>query len=755
MTWQAAHNGFPGDYSAADASAQINQFLGTHPSSEVWHGTRIVDCAAWNELQQWGSLSAQDISQPFVLPAGSTSIGRIMLPVTPIGKGDDLLVSLWTDNAGVPGTQLASTVVPAKWFTAQAAIAANGGLVGATSPLQTSLVNCLRPGYLVYQNWRPPATSPNGYAISGAALSVGNFGVVIGGFDSSTNNNVSTVYSIQYLGNGALGAPIPQTSLPQALSNLCAAATADGTIIVAGGRATSAVSSMTATVFASQLNANAGSVGSWSTQTSLPAPRDSGALVSWGQFVYYIGGLDTTGTSQATVYWAQVQNGQVGAWKTGPSLPGPLDSMAAGVVDGQIIVTAGNNSVAGVKNTTTYIAPLNSDGSVVGWFNASAPLPAAVSSVSGVALPGVGLVFSGGLNSAAGFDTTLHSLTVSPTTGVSVVKTSVATGSGQYGYPLVAFQRGDGNWDTFTLFSNAVWWVTYFHTPDIPIPLPVTGLTGGATYHVMLQQRGQDPNNYLTFDLSYSSLSTILTSNRWAYSWANAGNGFSLPIEVWDNSVPGDVPRLHGLWEDSDSRATALQIANGGNGRLIGAVDAVQIGPTLMNANSTFETGIANWGPITGGTAAWSSTVAHSGTHSMQLTPDGVSIYTAAECEPEPVTPGEFITAKAWAYFTNAVTNHYVIVLYWWGATGSHLYGSVGPYFSASAATWTQASFSAVVPQGAAYASMHIKLDGTPAASQIWYIDDATLTRAVPKVQGGAWSYTYDSLGNVTGVNQF
>ncbi|RSN65412.1 hypothetical protein DMH01_03275 [Amycolatopsis sp. WAC 04182] len=149
-----------------------------------------------------------------------------------------------------------------------------------------------------------------------------------------------------------------------------------------------------------------------------------------------------------------------------------------------------------------------------------------------------------------------------------------------------------------------------------------------------------------------------------------------------------------------------------------------------MLSNTTFETGLSPW--TSSGTAAGtgftqSSTQKHSGTFSARLVPDGVTFYAAALSELIPVVAGMPVTVSVWVRFTNAVTSNFSVSINWNDAAGGYITTS-NEFVSVSAATWTQVRNTFIAPAGAATAQVVPLLGGTPAPSQVWYVDDVSLT---------------------------
>ena len=148
-----------------------------------------------------------------------------------------------------------------------------------------------------------------------------------------------------------------------------------------------------------------------------------------------------------------------------------------------------------------------------------------------------------------------------------------------------------------------------------------------------------------------------------------------------------------------------------------------------LNSNTGFESGISPWA-VTGGTVAQSSTHVHSGSFAAKLTPNGVAAQCFLESEQIAVTVGNAYTATGWVWFTNTVSGSNAGVSVNWYSSSHTYITTVSNLVPVTAATWTQLSNTFTVPAGAAYATIVVQLTGTPAAAQIFYVDDATLSAA-------------------------
>lgn len=170
-------------------------------------------------------------------------------------------------------------------------------------------------------------------------------------------------------------------------------------------------------------------------------------------------------------------------------------------------------------------------------------------------------------------------------------------------------------------------------------------------------------------------------------------------------------------------------------------VDGVQVRATAVTSenlpNTGFESGLTGW--TSNGTSSFtqSGTQKHSGSFAARLVPTGAASSVAAISGLFPVQPGQPVTTSCWAWFTNAVTNNYSAAINWYDASQVFISTSF-TMISASATTWTQSANTFTAPANAYYAACVPLLGGTPAAGQIWYVDDCSLT--------GTQTFTVDAL---------
>jgi len=145
-----------------------------------------------------------------------------------------------------------------------------------------------------------------------------------------------------------------------------------------------------------------------------------------------------------------------------------------------------------------------------------------------------------------------------------------------------------------------------------------------------------------------------------------------------------------------------------------------------LNQNWDFETTVSPWVGHTGGSVSQSNAQSYNGTHSMLVTPDGVSSVPGAASEAVPVIPNAVYTASAWVIIPSATQNAQAAIN-WYDPFGV-LMSTTNVTSSVTSATWSNLVVNGTAPQNAASARLILSLTGTPASSVLSYWDIATLT---------------------------
>lgn len=747
--FQAARNGLPGDQRAGNLASQAGQFLTAHGVTPSWAGNRVFTPSApgtttattggtvapfsWQQAGA-GQVAVSDVDQPFTLPSGVTSVGRAEVAVLASGAGADLQVLLCPDNgsgAPVTGTPLASAVIPASHITS---VSPGGSLAAGAPPLATAAAAAAWAGPQSRYTWTQPAGTVNGSPTYASAVTSGNWTLFVAGVDGVSFNAVSAVAAVQYLGGGLVSGAVQQPGLPQGAWELMTAVTTDA-VIACGGLTANSLSDVTADVWSASWDPSTGTLGAWSAQQALPAPLMCAGAAAWQNTVYLCGGTIDLATPQSGVLIGQEQNGQITAWTQGPSLPSPTFKPLTAVIGNWLIVAGGNINSTGTTAAVWYAA-IQPDGTLGAW-QAGPSLPVSVMADwpgCCLAVTDSAMIIVNGqylFNTPSGVYTrslSIQSLTVGASGpasewqmqawslpgGVMADSQCAAYPDGQ-GWELVSFQPGYYASAPLTL------------APLVSVPLPASGLTAGATYHLVLRQLGGDTTvNYLSLGmLNPVAGGGAQYASRYGSSWTAFPGPAAVAVNVED-ATPGGPP-VH-LTQDGGARITTLVTAPA-SGQLLGVLDTTAFPSVPLNSNPTFTSGIAPWG-ASGGTFTQSSAQVHGGyPFSGLLTPPGTATLSYAFSEPLPVTAGHWYTASGWFYSPPGAT--FSLSVNWSDSAGHYLATSSHPV-SLAAASWTQVTNTFTAPPGAAKAQLVPTESGTPPATALLYCSNVTLAEAAP-----------------------
>ncbi|MFJ8791393.1 carbohydrate binding domain-containing protein [Streptomyces sp. NPDC102462] len=139
-----------------------------------------------------------------------------------------------------------------------------------------------------------------------------------------------------------------------------------------------------------------------------------------------------------------------------------------------------------------------------------------------------------------------------------------------------------------------------------------------------------------------------------------------------------------------------------------------------FNNNPTFEVDASSWSGNTG-TIARVSTQAHSGSWSLQVTPNGTSPSPRAESEKFPLSAGSTFRAQGWM---RCVSSRRVgLNVNWYDASGTFMSTSFNIQ-NIVANTWTFYSGTFTPPAGAAFAQLAPTVHDTPPVTDLMFVDD-------------------------------
>jgi hypothetical protein len=721
--WSAARSGVLGDPGATDASSQINQLLGTHGITAVYQGNSILTPIGSGGTAWQYHLDAYDIAQPFTM--SGTTIGRVAVPLLPVGNGADLIVSLYTNSAGVPGTLANQVRIPANWISQLAAVS---GITGPSStaptpqytgnPLALAQFNGFHMGVVTTVTWTYPQVAPGFGIISGADAIYPGYAVSVGGVNGSTFYN--NIFSIAYDSAGNLAQAIPQPGLPTNNNGGCGTtfvtdSSGNVSLIVAGGSTSPGVH--VNTVYVAGFNPTTGVISAWTNQTNLPQALYNPNAAAWNGYVYIVGGVNNAGTPDLnTVYYAQIQNSQITSWSTATPLPIPLDSMWTAAINGFLFIFGGATT-GGAIQTTCWFASIHSDGSLGAWqIGPSLPTGSVDFQATTPTFDSYGII--------ACANSQMYVLGVGPNgPSASWQVSNIANG----GVILAEATVSPGSWIHYGLYNNFYTATPIALTPRISVPLPTSGLSNGTTYHVVLSQPGGDAADYLRthddFDV-FSGNPTLLTRARGSSSWVAGTTGHAVPIQVYDGSATGQV---YHLWEDAGARISTIVNATTPDNRLLGLLEAVaQPGP-ILNQWPVFTNGLGPW-HATGATITQSNAFTQGELpFSMLITPSGSATLSYAESDLVPVQQGHSYVATTVCYSPPGYANITVSVN-WFDVNKNYLSTTSGSVNTIAAGTWTQ--FQTTVTNNVAnavYADIVPVEGATPPNTAVFYVSTATL----------------------------
>lgn len=748
-SWQAVRNGLSSDPGATLNPGGVNQLLGSHASAEAYLGNPVVSPGGTGATAWALQFSTLDIDQPFTM--SGTNIGRVRIPLLSVGEGADLLVSLCADNAGSPGTLISRTRIPASWISRLSAVSGIEGpsssiptISSTGSDLATAASGGLLIGAPVAVPWPTPAASGAANTIAPAVAVGGNYLILAGGVNTLTAAPQSAVYTIAWNGSTGLNAAIPQPSLPVTQVYGGLAVTTD-TVAYFGGGNTGAPYSTD--VYTASWNPATGTIGAWSSQASFPTnAHQPGGVATYGNTIYTVGD-GVAGPNSTNVIYATVSNGQITSWFSGNPLPQALSQVNLAAINGFLIVVGGVNGLVGGVSTVYYAAIDAATGAPGPWL----PGPSVPQiSYNGGGAHQIAVTDSGVLVSTKGGTDFVASLPVSVDgLGQWTVQYAPDTSLSD---AWAAFSAGDGIWQMFTALptggpDNDLYYTMDLNlTPTISVPIPVSGLTNGVTYHLLMQQHGGTLTDYLrtSYDMDvFSGNPTALTSPRGTNTWTPQSAGTAVPIQIFDQTSNSAV--LH-TWEDSGARISTIVSATTPDQTVLGLAESVTQPGLPLNAVWHFQETLGQWN-ATGGAVVRSSAHAFQQlSWSAQVTPTGA----AAQCyilsgDYAPVSQGHTYTATAVIYSQTGYSNCSVNIN-WYTSANAYISTTAGPTTSipSNASATLTVSSSGSMPSNAAYAQVAVQEAGTPPASAVFWVFIGALTDNLGGSYDNVVQMTYD-----------
>jgi hypothetical protein len=222
-------------------------------------------------------------------------------------------------------------------------------------------------------SWSNPAVTLSSGRYGLLATVTNGRAYIIGGCSSysasACSGTTNTVQSFRIFNNDSGGAAsYAQSSNTGADAIGADSAILNGYIYRAGGCTAIDCSSTSSTVYYAPIGAD-GTIGTWSTTTSLPAARSWGKLLVAGGTLYYVGGNDSSSIPQSNIYYATPSSGTVSSWSSASNgLPAVRSHFGAAVWNNRLYVAGGISNTGDVSasplafttaGSGTYTVPAN------------------------------------------------------------------------------------------------------------------------------------------------------------------------------------------------------------------------------------------------------------------------------------------------------------------------------------------------------------------------------------------------------------
>ena len=269
--------------------------------------------------------------------------------------------------------------------------------------------------YTAIQSWQTGTNTGFNARETQATVTANGYIYVIGGKNSS-NVSVNDVQYAKILSNGNVSSWSTATGTLGGVRDHPSAAYYNGYIYVTGGSTNETDANAQDTVYYGKVG-NDGNITAWNTGTAINV---SGSQKRWGHttlayngYLYVIGGKNTAGTAQQTVYYAKINadgsigtwastgqnlqtgvarhssmiangymyaigggistvqyarinaNGTTAAWQTGTSMPASRTDAGIAVANGTVYIVAGNNGSSYLGST--YSGTIGSTGDITNW----------------------------------------------------------------------------------------------------------------------------------------------------------------------------------------------------------------------------------------------------------------------------------------------------------------------------------------------------------------------------------------------------
>lgn len=265
----------------------------------------------------------------------------------------------WTATTSLPNTTYAQVTVAYNGFLYSILGVRNGAY---TNTVARATINSTG----TIGSWTDQSVVVSGtsqFLMFHSATVYNGYMYVFGGLDGGNANNPSTKAIMAPINtDGTLGTWANTTVLPTARDSHATVAL-NGYMYLIGGFDTARISN----VHYATINASNGTLGTWTTTSSLPYGNYGHMSVIVSKYVYLVGGSHTTATVNDDVLFAEINTaGTLGTWTETTNMPDGMYRHSVVTYNGYIYVLGGVNQTPSTKNNV-YFAPVNSDGTITAW----------------------------------------------------------------------------------------------------------------------------------------------------------------------------------------------------------------------------------------------------------------------------------------------------------------------------------------------------------------------------------------------------
>jgi|GEM_PF-1092700 len=325
---------------------------------------RQTDITSDNLYIDGVTLVASSTAQAYVAPAASIQADPLYSSILLNGNSAGEIAPWQMNSTSLPAARIDPGTVTANGY-----MYIIGGNDSFTNP-QTDVYYTKLNADGSAGTWNSTTSLPVAKSVLMATTANGYVYVVGGNGASGTTN---AVYYAKLNADGTIGTWVQTNSLPLNRAGGYAF-TNNGYVYEVGGYADiGATTAGTTTVYYAKLNAD-GTIGTWNSTSSMGTGASFFAGSVSNGYVYVIGGEDAGNSPSAATRYAKLNaDGTIGTWSTSTSLPVALDRSGSATSNGYVYVIGGSNDINNFS--TVYYAKLNADGTVGLWNVSANQLP--------------------------------------------------------------------------------------------------------------------------------------------------------------------------------------------------------------------------------------------------------------------------------------------------------------------------------------------------------------------------------------------